>query len=97
VEQELFKKHGQTSPSTVTKNNLTQGVYILVQDNGRLRTKFVPVTTGVTGSTDIEVLTGVKNGDEVVTGRYKVLRTLRSGVAVKRDTSIQTVTDDSSS
>jgi HlyD family secretion protein len=97
VEQELFKKHGQTTAGTVTKNNLAQGVYILVQDNGRLRTKFVPVTTGVTGSTDIEVLSGVKSGDEVVTGRYKVLRTLKSGVAVKRDTSLQTASDDSSS
>ena len=62
-----------------------------------LRTKFVPVTTGITGATDIEVASGLKEGDEVVTGRYKVLRTLKSGTAIKRDTTPQsaTPTDDS--
>jgi multidrug efflux pump subunit AcrA (membrane-fusion protein) len=33
--------------------------------------KFVPVTTGITGATDIEVLTGLNPGDEIVTGRFK--------------------------
>jgi HlyD family secretion protein len=58
---------------------------------------FVPVTTGITGSTDIEVLSGLKDGDEIVTGRYKILRTLKSGTAVKRDNSIQTSNDDDKS
>jgi HlyD family secretion protein len=58
---------------------------------------FVPVTTGVTGSTDIEVLSGLKVGDEIVTGRYKVLRTLKSGIAVKRDNSVEPITTDDSS
>ena len=40
---------------------------------------FVPVTTGITGTTDIEVLSGLKEGDEIITGSYKVLRTLRPG------------------
>jgi HlyD family secretion protein len=46
---------------------------------------FVPVTTGVTGATDIEVLSGLKQGDEIVTGRYQILRALKSGTQVKRD------------
>ena len=37
---------------------------------------FVPVTTGISGTTDIEVNSGLKEGDEIVTGSYKVLRTL---------------------
>ena len=44
---------------------------------------FVPVTTGITGTTDIEVFDGLKEGDEVITGSYKVLRTLRPGSGVK--------------
>src|SRR5581483_9256402 len=35
---------------------------------------FGPVATGITGTTDIEVLDGLKEGDEVITGSYKVLR-----------------------
>jgi HlyD family secretion protein len=50
----------------------------------------VPVTTGITGATDIEVLSGLKEGDEIVTGRYKVLRTLKAGTPIKRDTTPQT-------
>jgi HlyD family secretion protein len=78
---------------------LVQGVFVLTDDKGRLRPKFVPVTTGITGTTDIEVLSGLKAGDKIVTGRYKILRTLKSGVAVKEDNSVAAVTptDDSSS
>ena len=51
------------------------------------KAEFVPVTTGVAGSSDMEVLSGLKEGDEVITGSYKVLRTLRSGSGVKVDNS----------
>lgn len=64
---------------------LVQGVYLLRTEHKKLRVYFVPVKTGVTGATDVEVLGGLKPGDEIVTGRYKVLRTLKSGTAVKRD------------
>ena len=69
---------------------------VIVTDKSTLRVKFVPVTTGITGSTDIEVLTGLKEGDEIATGHYKVLRTLKSGTAIKRDTTIETADDSSS-
>ena len=42
--------------------------------HGKLRAKFVPVTTGITGATDIEVLSGLNEGQEIVTGPYKTLR-----------------------
>ena len=67
-----------------------QGVYKLQMAGGTLRVKFVPVATGITGATDIEVVSGLTDGDEIVTGRYKVLRTLKSGTAVKRDNTIET-------
>jgi HlyD family secretion protein len=64
-----------------------QGVYIVQKDpHGKQRAKFVPVTTGITGATDIEVLSGLKDGDEIVIGPYKTLRTLKDGALLKRDT-----------
>ena len=60
-----------------------QGVFVIRNH----KAEFVPVDTGVAGTTDIEVLNGLKEGDEIVTGSYKVLRTLRPGVNVKVDNS----------
>ena len=98
AEQKLYKDHGKPSTTaSATKPTLTQGVYLLVTDDKKLRVKFVPVTTGITGSTDIEVLSGLNAGDELVTGRYKVLRTLKAGITVKRDNTPEPVTTDDSS
>jgi len=44
---------------------------------------FHPVKTGIIGETEIEILEGVKEGDDVVVGSYKTLRTLRDQVKVK--------------
>ncbi|WP_263365477.1 efflux RND transporter periplasmic adaptor subunit [Edaphobacter bradus] len=75
----------QAATTPPAKSQLVQGVYILKTDHKKLRAVFVPVTTGVTGATDIEVLSGLQPGDEIVTGRYKILRALKSGTLVKRD------------
>jgi HlyD family secretion protein len=58
-----------------------QGVFII----RNRKAEFMPVETGITGTTDIEVLKGLKEGDEIVTGSYKVLRTMRPGTGVKVD------------
>ena len=59
-----------------------QGVFVI---SNKKEAVFVPVTTGISGTTDIEVTKGLKEGDEIVTGSYKVLRTLRNGASVKID------------
>jgi len=59
-----------------------QGVFVISNKKDAV---FVPVTTGISGTTDIEVTNGLKEGDEIVTGSYKVLRTLRNGASVKID------------
>jgi HlyD family secretion protein len=75
------------SSAPVVKSKPVQGVYVLDKDkSGKLRAKFVPVTTGITGATDIEVLTGLNEGQEIVTGPFKTLRALKDGSLVKRDT-----------
>jgi len=55
------------------------------------------VTTGITGATDIEVLSGLNQGQEVVTGPYKTLRDLKGGSLLKRDTVKVVLTSGSSS
>ncbi|HTW62041.1 MAG TPA: efflux RND transporter periplasmic adaptor subunit [Terracidiphilus sp.] len=70
------------------KANPVQGVFEVVKgSDGRLRAKFVPVATGITGATDIEVDSGLSDGAEIVTGPYKTLRVLKDGALLKRDTS----------
>ena len=79
-----------------TKPQLVQGVYVLQTDHKKQRVTFVPITTGITGATDIEVLAGLKDGDQIVTGRYRILRALKSGTAVKVDNSVEASPDDKS-
>ena len=58
-----------------------KGVYILDKNN---KVKFVEVTTGITGESDIEITTGLQAGTEVITGPSRVLKTLKDGTSVKR-------------
>ena len=58
-----------------------QGVFVVNAEKAEFR----KVETGITGATDIEVLTGIKDGDELITGSYKVIRTLRNETKVKVD------------
>jgi HlyD family secretion protein len=83
--------NGAATPAgAAARSQLVQGVYVLQMDHKKQRVHFVPVTTGITGATDIEVLTGLKDGDQIVTGRYRILRALKSGTAVKVDNSVET-------
>jgi HlyD family secretion protein len=66
------------------KDSESQGVFVIRSG----KAEFTPVQTGVAGTTDIEVMNGLKEGDEIVTGSYKVLRTMRPGSRVKIDNSV---------
>jgi len=74
------------------KEDDIQGVFVIRNK----KAVFVPVATGITGTTDIEVLDGLKDGDEVITGSYKVLRTLRPGSGVKIDNTVPKKEDEES-
>ena len=73
----------QKDASKNKKESEIQGVFV-IRDK---KAQFVPVQTGITGTTDIEVLSGLTQGDEIVTGSYKVLRTVKPGTSVKIDNS----------
>jgi HlyD family secretion protein len=78
---DAVSKSGTVSTPKASKKKEEQGVFIL-RDGKAI---FVPVTSGITGQTEIEVLSGLKEGDEIVTGSYKTLRTLKSDTKVKVD------------
>jgi HlyD family secretion protein len=56
-----------------------EGVFI-VRDN---RAEFVPMKTGIAGEKYFEVLSGLKEGDQVIVGPFASVRELADGTAVK--------------
>src|SRR5882724_11787263 len=82
-----------SSSSPNSKDAEIQGIFIIRGGHA----EFVPVATGIMGVTDIEVMSGVNEGDQIITGSYKALRTLRPDARVKVDNSPPKVTDDNQS
>lgn len=70
-----------SAPADKSRNEEVQGVFAIA--NGRA--EFRKVETGITGATDIEVLSGLNEGDQIITGSYKVIRTIRNQARVKVD------------
>ena len=60
-----------------------EGVFV-VRDKDK-RVEFVPIKMGIAGDKFFEVLSGVKAGDEVVTGPYNSVRNITDGDPVKVD------------
>jgi HlyD family secretion protein len=58
-----------------------QGVFVVKGE----RAEFRKVETGITGTNDIEVIGGLDEGDVIVTGSYRVIRTLRNQARVMVD------------
>ena len=81
-----------TDASKQKEKEEVQGVFVIRNK----KAEFVPVDTGISGTTDIEVTKGLQDGDEVITGSYKVLRTLKPGTSVKIDNSAPKKEDESS-
>jgi HlyD family secretion protein len=89
---EKKKKEDATSTSHAAENpdpakekalkEELQGVFVITPDG---KAVFQKVETGITGATDIEVTSGLKSGQEIVTGTYQVIRTLRNDTRVKID------------
>ena len=80
------------APESKEDKEEIQGVFVV--RNGKA--DFVKVDTGITGTTDIEVLSGLKKDDEIITGSYKVLRTLKNGSGVKVDNAAPKKVEESS-
>jgi len=61
------------------KGQEKEGVFIV--EGGKA--SFRPVKTGIIGETEIEIGDGLKEGEEVITGSYKTLRTLKDQAKIK--------------
>ena len=70
-------------PATVKANQEEiQGVFVIGPNN---KAVFKKLETGITGATDIEVTSGLKEGDEIVTGSYQIIRSMKNDSTVKID------------
>lgn len=73
---------GEATAAPRAKGTEKDGVFV-VSDGMAV---FRPVKTGLLGETDMEIVEGLKEGERIVTGSYKTLRTLRDGSRVKIET-----------
>ncbi len=86
--QAVIEKKPDASPTpkiqgeapAAEKPKAIKGVYVL---DGN-KTKFVEVETGITGESDIQIVSGLSEGQEVITGPSRILNTLKEGTVVKR-------------
>ena len=90
-EKDSVKAAGAPLDAAKQKEEI-QGVFVIRNK----KAEFVPVDTGISGTTDIEITKGLHESDEVVTGSYKVLRTLKPGTSVKIDNSAPKKEEESS-
>jgi HlyD family secretion protein len=63
------------------KKEEVQGVFVV--SGGKA--VFKKIETGIQGATDVEVLSGLAEGEEIITGTYQVIRTIANEAQVKVD------------
>lgn len=68
------------APTPADRPKPIKGVYVL---DGNKAT-FVAVETGITGESDIQILSGLSEGQEVITGPSRILNTMKEDTVVKR-------------
>jgi HlyD family secretion protein len=72
----------QKQAAATDRDNLQRGVFRMEGT----AVKWVPVETGVQDISHIEIKSGLKEGDEVVSGSFGVItRTLKDGMQVTRE------------
>jgi HlyD family secretion protein len=71
-----------SSKENTSKKEL-EGVFVI---NENKIARFRPIKTGITGESEIEVLNNLKEGEEIVSGSFQTLRTIKDGAAIKKDT-----------
>jgi HlyD family secretion protein len=91
--QAVIEKKPDASPSptvegdvppaeTAEKPKTVKGVFVLEGN----KVKFVEVETGITGESDIQIISGLSEGAEVITGPSRALNKLKEGEIVKKQT-----------
>jgi len=89
--QAVVEKRQEGTPAATLQPNAVapadkpkpiKGVYVL---DGK-KAKFVAVETGITGESDIQITSGLEEGQDVITGPSRILNTLKEGTVVKQQT-----------
>jgi HlyD family secretion protein len=78
VERKPLGKDGKPAATGAGKDEEVKVVFVIVDGKARQR----PVETGISDETHVELLAGVKPGEQAVTGPYRTLRDLKEGDAV---------------
>ena len=78
VERAPLGKDGKPAASGGRQDDEVKVVFLIAGGKARQR----PVETGISDETHVELLAGVKPGEQVVTGPYRTLKDLKDGDAV---------------
>jgi len=85
TQRELERSPDSNAPATRAGSQEVQGVFVI--HGGRA--EFRKVDTGISGASEIEVTSGLTAGDEIITGSYKVIRTIRNQTRVVVDNKLK--------
>jgi HlyD family secretion protein len=84
------KKPGSRAPVAAQKDKdrkkELEGVFVIDKNN---MARFLPIKTGISGESEIEIMDSLKEGDEIVSGSFQTLRTIKDGTVVKTDNKSQ--------
>ena len=76
---------GKAKNEKKKKAKEVEGVFVIKEG----RAKFVKVKTGIADQQNIEIVSGLNENDQVITGSYKILRTLKDGDKVKIEKKVE--------
>jgi HlyD family secretion protein len=86
IQPDLKKKSADVVRAASSKENVQkkelEGVFEI--DNNKVA-RFRPIRTGITGESEIEVLDNLKDGTEIISGSFQILRTIKDGTPVRTD------------
>ena len=71
---------GRKAPPKEVGRRDVEGVFVVGKDN---KVSFRPVRVGIAGEKFFEVLTGLKEGEDIVGGTYQAIRELKDGALVR--------------
>jgi HlyD family secretion protein len=80
-EARVLSESSSSGKDEKDKKKELEGVFVIDKNNKAAR--FRDIKTGITGESEIEVLENLNEDEEIVTGSFQTLRTLKDGAAVK--------------
>ena len=84
-------------PEVDKNKTLATVVFVAVKDGDGDKAIVTPVTIGASDMTHTVITSGLKDGDRIITGPYKVLPTLSDGAKIKESTATTKTTTKPSS